>query len=292
MIPTDQAVLEWMPDGVVVCDEDGTIVFVNRQAESITGYTRDELTGKKIERLVPLRSRPAHSNLRSEFYRRGRPRLMGASTDLQLRRKDGSLLAVDIALGPVGRQTVAAIRDVTERRNMEQALAHRALHDPLTELANRSLFFDRLRLALGDARRSGTTVALVMLDVDGFKAVNDAYGHSVGDEVLRTLAARLREGLRATDTAARIGGDEFAWIMPHVASRRAVQSAVRKRLRGVQQHVVVRRRKIAIAVSAGVALYPEDARDADTLIRHADSAMYAAKREGRGVVFHVAPPAR
>ena len=214
---------------------------------------------------------------------------MGANTDLQLRRKDGSLLAVDISLGPMGDHTVAAIRDVTERRGMEEALAHRALHDPLTELANRSLFFDRLRVALGEARRRGSAVALVILDVDGFKAVNDAFGHSVGDEVLRTLGARLADGLRATDTAARIGGDEFALVMPNIASRRAVETTVRKRLHVVQQPVVVRRRKVKIGVSAGVALYPDDARDSDTLIRHADSAMYAAKREGREVVFHLSP---
>ena len=290
MIPTDQAVLEWMPDGVVVCDEHGTIVFVNRQAENLTGYSRGELVGKRIERLVPVRARSAHPGFRTAFYRRGRARLMGANTDLQLRRRDGTLIPVDISLGPMGTHTVAAIRDVTERRSMEEALTHRALHDPLTELANRSLFFDRLRLALGDARREGTTVALVMLDLDGFKAVNDAFGHSVGDEVLQTLGGRLREGLRASDTAARIGGDEFAWVMPRVASRRAVQSTVRRRLRAVQQPVVVRRRKITIGVSAGIALYPDDARDADTLIRHADSAMYAAKREGRDVVFHLAGP--
>jgi len=289
VIPTDQAILEWMPDGVVVCEEDGTIVFVNRQAESITGYSRDELLGKKIEKLVPVRSRPVHSALREDFYGRGRSRLMGANTDLQLRRKDGSLVAVDIALGPMGKQTVAAIRDVTDRRSMEEALSHRALHDSLTELANRSLFFDRLRFAIGEARREGTSVALVILDVDGFKAVNDAFGHSVGDEVLRTLGMRLAEGLRATDTAARIGGDEFAWVMPKIASRRAVERTVRNRLRTVQQPIVVRRRTIDMRVSAGIALYPEDARDSDTLIRQADSAMYTAKREGRGIVFH--PPA-
>jgi diguanylate cyclase (GGDEF)-like protein len=214
---------------------------------------------------------------------------MGVNGDLQLRRKDGSLLPVDIALGPMGTHTVATIRDVTERRSMEAALAHRALHDPLTELANRSLFFDRLQLALGDARRTGSMVALVILDVDGFKAINDAFGHSVGDQVLRTLATRLADGLRATDTAARIGGDEFAWVMPRVASPRAVEKTVRKRLRAVQHAVVAGRRTIKVGVSAGVALYPDDARDADTLIRHADSAMYAAKREGRKVVFHPGP---
>jgi diguanylate cyclase (GGDEF)-like protein/PAS domain S-box-containing protein len=289
VIPTEEAVLEWMPDGVVVCDRAGTIVFVNRQAEEMTGYSRGELVGRRIETLVPIRYRRRHPDLRAGFHRRGKSRPMGGNTDLLLRRKDGSLLAVDIALGPMDKHTVVAIRDVTERRSMEEALTHRALHDPLTELANRSLFFDRLRQALGDARRTRSTVAVVMLDLDGFKAVNDAFGHAIGDEVLRTLGGRLGEGLRATDTAARIGGDEFSLVMPHVASRRAVQAAVRKRLRAVERPVVVGRRKISVGISAGISLYPDDARDADSLIRHADGAMYSAKREGRDVVFHLSP---
>ena len=284
----DHDLLEWMPDAVVVTSAGGEIVFVNRKAESMTGYRRRELVGRKVEILVPTALRPVHAQERQRFYARGRPRLMGAAqADLTLRRRGGDEVPVEISLGPAGADTVAVIRDVTERRALEQALAHRALHDPLTDLANRTLFFDRLRQALLAARRQHTRVALVMLDVDGFKAVNDSYGHAMGDQLLRKLAERLRKDLRATDTAARLGGDEFALVLPDVADTRAVERMARKRLAVAQEPVVARRRKIAVRVSAGIALFPDHARDAETLLRHADAAMYAAKREGRSIVFHV-----
>src|SRR5437899_9652357 len=205
------------------------IIYVNRRAVSLSGYRRSELIGRKVELLVPSRLRALNAKDRQRFYAGGHVRLMGApDTDFSLRRKDGTTVAVEISLGPGGKDTVAVIRDVTERRLMEKALEHRALHDPLTDLANRTLFFDRLRQSIYNARRESTQLALVIMDLDGFKAVNDTYGHAVGDEVLRRLPKRLRAGMRATDTVARLGGDEFAWILPHVNGRAAAQRMVRK----------------------------------------------------------------
>jgi diguanylate cyclase (GGDEF)-like protein/PAS domain S-box-containing protein len=286
-VANEHELLEWMPDGVVVCDADGRISFVNREVEAMTGYRRDELLGRKVELLVPPGLRAAHIIHRRRFYSQGIARTMGApDVDFKLRRKDGAVVPVDIALGPVGSQTVAVIRDMTDRRTMEEALEHRALHDPLTELANRSLFFDRLRQSIHAAQREGGQVALVMLDLDRFKGVNDEYGHAVGDEVLREMGMRLGSGLRATDTAARIGGDEFAWILPRVSSRDSVHRTLQKRLALVRGPLNIHGHELQIGISAGVALYPEDGRDADTLMRHADSAMYDAKRQGRQVAFH------
>ena len=285
-VPTDHRLLESIPDAVVVTAPDGEIVFANRAVESMTGYRRKELVGKKVEVLIPARLRGIHVRHRRAFYSRGVARLMGeADRDFLLRRKDGTQLPVEIALGPAGEDTVAVMRDVTERRRMEEALEHRALHDPLTNLANRSLFFDRLQQAINSARRQGALLAVVMLDLDGFKAVNDAFGHAAGDEVLKVVAARFSAGMRATDTAARIGGDEFAWILPRVASRRAVNRMIHKRLGVARDPIIVDGEKVDLGVSAGVAMYPDDAHDADSLIRHADAAMYSAKRNGRAWVF-------
>ncbi len=285
-VPTDHRVLNSIPDAVVVTDPDGEIVFANRAAEEMTGYRRKELIGRKIELLVAARQRGAHVRERRRFYRRGQPGLMGhGQGDFSLRRKDGTLVEVEIALGPAAEDTVAVIRDVTERRRMEEALAHQALHDPLTNLPNRTLFFDRLHQAINSARRQGTQLAVVMLDLDGFKSVNDAYGHAAGDGVLKVVASRLSEGMRASDTAARIGGDEFAWILPRVASRRSVDRMIRKRLSAARGRIAVDGGRVDIGVSAGIALYPDDGRDADSLIRHADAAMYATKRDGRSMLF-------
>lgn len=277
--PRRHDVLEAIPDAVVVTDEHGHIVFVNRAAESMTGYELAELMGQAIEVLVPEKWRGIHVRHRRGFYAKGLPRLMGAGTkDFSLRRKDGILIPVEISLGPVGADTVAVVRDVTERKRMEAALEHRALHDPLTDLANRSLFFDRLRQAIHAARRDHTHVALVMLDVDGFKVINDTRGHAAGDAVLKEVGSRLRLGLRATDSAARLGGDEFAWILPRVADRRAVEAMVRKRLSVAQEPVNVEGGEIEVALSAGIAMFPGDGDDADKLLRSADAAMYRVKR--------------
>jgi diguanylate cyclase len=285
-VPTDHRLLESIPDAVVVTAPGGEIVFANRAAETMTGYRRKELVGKKVEVLIPARLRGIHVRHRRGFYSRGAARLMGAADrDFLLRRKDGTQLPVEIALGPAGEDTVAVMRDVTERRRMEQALEHRALHDPLTNLANRSLFFDRLQQAISAARRQTTQLAVVMLDLDGFKEVNDAYGHAAGDQVLKVVAARFAVGMRATDTAARIGGDEFAWILPRVASRRAVDRMIHKRLGIARDPIVVDGERVDLGVSAGIAMYPDDGHDADSLIRHADAAMYSAKRNGRALVF-------
>src|SRR5579864_6466890 len=219
-VPNNHQLLEAIPDAVVVTDPDGKIVFINRSAETMTGYKRPQLIGHKVEVLVPTGVRTGHVKNRRSFYASGAARLMGkAVNDFRLRRKDGTSVAVEISLGRAGANTVAVIRDVTERHRMEAALEHRALHDPLTDLANRALFFDRLRQSIHAARREGAQMALVMLDVDGFKAINDRYGHAAGDATLKEVGARLRKGLRATDTAARIGGDEFAWILPRVSTR-------------------------------------------------------------------------
>jgi diguanylate cyclase (GGDEF)-like protein/PAS domain S-box-containing protein len=296
--PAEHGLLDWIPDGVVVTDRAGRIVFANPQAERLTGFSQRDLLGRGVEELVPERLGAVHKRHRERYQAAGSGAGSKGRTegDFRVRRKDGTEFSAEIALGPIetpsGPQTVALIRDISERVRFETLLEHRALHDPLTDLANRSLFFDRLNQSLQGARREGRKVALVMLDLDGFKAVNDSFGHPVGDELLKQVAQRLQDGLRATDTAARIGGDEFAWILPRVAGREAAQVMVRKRLSKLRGIYSVRNESIEVGVSAGIALYPDDGRDVNNLIRNADSAMYSAKREGRDLVFHLTPRAR
>lgn len=274
-----------MPDGVVVVSPDGLIAYANRRAEGMTGYRRGELQGHAVEVLVPQRLRSIHKEHRREYASRMRPRAMGAvDHDFMVRRKDGSEFSADIALGPLAGETgiVAVIRDITDRRRLEALLEHQALHDPLTNLANRTLFFDRLNQSIRLGKRERGQVALVMLDLDRFKEVNDAFGHAVGDAVLREFAARVPGRLRASDTAARLGGDEFAAILPGVTGRGDAERKVRTLLHGFKKPITIDGQRFEIGVSAGLALYPEDGRTVDTLLRRADTNLYAAKRAGGG----------
>lgn len=281
-------VLEQLPDGVLVVDAAGRITYANRQLERMSGYRRSELVGDEMEVLVPARLRVIHRKHRRAYVSRPRRRPMGsADRDFRLRLKDGSELAVDIDLGPVGppsnRHAAAVIRNATERMRLEADLKHRALHDSLTDLPNRSLFFDRLDRAMLGYLRDRQPVALVMLDLDRFKSVNDRFGHVAGDAVLRQLAPQLQSGLRATDTVARIGGDEFAWILPHIGGSQAALRKVRGLIRALPSRYLFDGNHIELGISAGLALFPDDGEDADALMRNADLALYTAKGQGGGL---------
>jgi diguanylate cyclase (GGDEF)-like protein len=189
----------------------------------------------------------------------------GAQDCLPRTRLDGPALA-------------RAVRHAVERKRIESALAHQALHDPLTGLPNRALFSDRLRLALSRLRRTQTCLAVLFLDLDDFKSVNDALGHAAGDQFLVEVAARLRGVLRGGDTAARLGGDEFVVLCDGVAGLAEAQ--------GIAARVVS---EVPGGVSVGVALAADGTEDPDALVRAADAAMYVVKRSGGGR-FEVAGP--
>jgi diguanylate cyclase (GGDEF)-like protein/PAS domain S-box-containing protein len=283
-------VLDRLPDGVLVVDEAGRIMYANRQAERLTGYRRGELLRRPIELLVPASLRAMHREQRRGYVAQPRRRPMGAADrDFRLRRKNGSEIIADIALGPIGRPgsyyTVVTIRDATARIRMEDDLKHRALHDPLTGLANRALFFDRLHQAMLGFKRDRRPTAVVMLDLDGFKTVNDTFGHLAGDHVLKEVAAQLQAGIRSTDTVARIGGDEFAWILPSLGGVPAAVRKVRMLIRSVMRAYPVDGKHVEVRISAGIAFFPIDGQHADALIRHADLALYQAKRQGGGLAF-------
>lgn len=186
------------------------------------------------------------------------------------------------AAGPVKLQSRVA-GGSAQRKELEIALQRIALHDPLTGLANRSLFLDRLSQAILSWRRDRRTVALVMFDVNGFRQVNDAYGHLVGDQVLCRIAQRLGARLRAADTIARLGGDEFAWILPRIAGREAAVRMVDELLSTELGGLVVGPHGIEVGVSAGIALCPDDGEDPDALLRRAELELYSAKHEDGGL---------
>jgi diguanylate cyclase (GGDEF)-like protein/PAS domain S-box-containing protein len=207
------------------------------------------------------------------------------------RRKDGTEFELDLQLIPVedgGELThwVAFLRDVTETKNQVLLLRHQAMHDGLTSLPNRVMLFDRFEKAIEKARQSTTMVALLLMDLDRFKDVNDTFGHHFGDILLKQVAFRLQNQVRVDDTVARLGGDEFAIVVPDPADADTVAAAARRILNSLEQPFVIEGQVLEVGASIGIALYPVHGADARTLLRRADVAMYAAKQAQMGYTFH------
>ncbi|OYY92271.1 MAG: hypothetical protein B7Y41_16545 [Hydrogenophilales bacterium 28-61-23] len=279
--------LETAPDAILVVDAAGRIQMVNERLESIFGYTRWELLGQHMEILLPEGQRARHHAHQGAYAAAPGDRSMGSGKNVAGRRKDGSEVPLDIALSPfyseTGTQQVTAfIRDVTEQRRMENELRHQSSHDALTGLPNRTLFQDRLLHAMQQARRQEKLVAVILLDLDNFKAINDGWGHNYGDLLLAGVASRLTDSLRAGDTVARLGGDEFALVLTDLAQVESAAQIVNKVLEAFATPFRIGEYDVYAGLSMGVTVYPVDGEDVGTLLRNADVAMYRAKAEGRG----------
>lgn len=207
--------------------------------------------------------------------------------EIRLKRKDGSVIwslqNVTLHAGGAGGPYVeGTLLDITERKLAEEALTRLAYHDPLTGLPNRALFFDRLRVELAQAQRGGRGLAVIYLDLDGFKAINDERGHAAGDTLLRVVAERLKASIREGDTAARLGGDEFALILAEIDRGTEAVSVGQKVLSALTSPIPHAGGELLVAASLGVSVYPGDALDPEALVRLADRAMYLAKEKGKG----------
>ncbi|MEZ4417686.1 MAG: EAL domain-containing protein [Gemmatimonadota bacterium] len=282
-----RSLVEQIEVGIVACDADGTIAFYNgafeeqheiplgRHAEewihSFTFYDVDGVTP------LPAEQAPLARAFRGDSVRNYEYTVLGKGGELRYRRANGTQLrdGTGQVLG-----AVVALHDITDQRRAEEALRRQALHDPLTGLPNRALLLDRLGNALARARRNQDNIALLFLDLDNFKVVNDGLGHSVGDRLLVTLAARLEEFLRVGDTVARLGGDEFVVLCESVQDLDEVEGIV-SRLRAVlSSPVLIDGNEVHPTVSVGIA-WASAADTPETLLRDADTAMYVAKEAGR-----------
>lgn len=276
-----RAMLESDIVGIIkVCDRRS--IWHNRALERMFGYEPDELRGAAARLLYP--DDTAYETLGLLAY----PQLRAGGrfrTQLQMRRKDGSLIWVDLAgieLPGSGSATLWMMLDITQSKAHEERMEHAALHDALTGLPNRLLLADRLRQAIHGAERNGHMFALAYLDLNGFKQINDTYGHDAGDEVLKAVAARLQAGLRASDTVARLGGDEFVVLLTPAQAAAEAEPALNRLLDTLSQPITLSSGvQVAVGSSLGLAHFPVDGRSPDTLMRHADEAMFTNKRAGR-----------
>jgi diguanylate cyclase (GGDEF)-like protein/PAS domain S-box-containing protein len=265
--------------GVCVTDLHGVIVDCNSTFAQLVGFKRPEIAGKNIGDLYERRTE------RDELIQL----LLDAQTlngvEVEMRRSDGARVWVLQNLALVGRGETAMVHatvvDISDRKRAEEQIEFHAYHDVLTHLPNRRLFTDRLALSITRARRSGRSVAVMFIDLDHFKTINDTLGHTAGDELLLEMSHRLTDCVREDDTVARLGGDEFTMILSELRQPEDAVGVAQKILDAVEQPMTVAGMTIELSASIGIALYPVDGVDVETLLRNADSAMYRAKESGR-----------
>jgi diguanylate cyclase (GGDEF)-like protein/PAS domain S-box-containing protein len=282
-----RAVLENVADGIVTLTDEGVIESFNRAATTLFGYTEQEAIGQPFRVLLAPEQRAASMGLRAGSLHVAalEPR-SGHLGDLIGCRKDGSAFAMELDFSNLQLDSrnihVACLRDVSQRRTYTATLQHAALHDPLTDLPNRVLFGDRVTQAIRVALRKSEPLALLLMDLDGFKEVNDTFGHQCGDELLKAVAERLVGCLREGDTVARLGGDEFGILPLGITDLAGVASVAWKLQQALEEPFAVGDQAIKVRASIGMTLIPEHGDNIDDLLRRADLAMYEAKEAGGG----------
>ncbi len=288
-----QALLAHVADGVVVINEHGIIETFNAAAEQIFGYEAQAIIGKNVSELMPEPHRSQHDNYLKRYRETAKSTVLGVSREVVGARRNGEIFPLAIKIREIDTGTthlfIAAIRDITLEKEAAQHALDLATHDALTGLPNRLLLADRLEQALALARRAQNRVALLFVDLDEFKTINDSLGHATGDLILKAVAQRLRSTLRSEDTVARQGGDEFVVILLGLTSIETVDKVIQKLLASITAPYEIQDHVLYVGASVGVAIFPDDGEDGDTLLKNCDIAMYRAKEAGGNTRFFFAP---
>lgn len=288
--------IDALPDITFALDRYGRFVFLNRKIEDLLGYRRDELIGKhfrclltdpEAEKALLAHKEPAST---AGFVTHELP-LKPCGSDIATHHLEVTVLPlvgeplrspVELVRTPSDVQVFGIARDITERKKTEVAAEYRASHDSLTGLPNRTLFTDRLNLGIAHARRNNQKLAVMFLDLNRFKAVNDSYGHWVGDQLLRSVTTRLKDCLREGDTLSRFGGDEFTLLLPAVMTADDAATIGAKLVEALREPFLIDGHDVylTVGISIGIAVYPDAGGTAETLVKQADAAMYRVKRRG------------
>jgi diguanylate cyclase (GGDEF)-like protein/PAS domain S-box-containing protein len=283
--------------GMVLLDLDGRILDSNPAIQRLLGYKHEEIAGCRLSKFVPQADRRKARSAYQRMIASG-----GRSLRMQHRfvGREGQIIWADAAASLVHDNStgnasfaIAMIQDITQHKEAEAALLsqaalneHQAQHDSLTGLANRALFHARIGHVVNPRRRADGRAAVVVVDLDGFKEINDSLGHAAGDELLVELSGRLESALRTSDTVARLGGDEFGILLPDIHRNEDVLHAVERLKAAIEEPVALQGLSLSLEASIGIAMHPEDGEDVDMLLRCADAAMYHAKDEKSGWAFY------
>ncbi|WP_232465170.1 EAL domain-containing protein [Oleiphilus messinensis] len=293
------------PDIVFMLDKEGKFTFLNNKIEKILGFKKRELLGQKYTAIIAenelkkarylfQQNTAVNKGIRNfEMHLKSsdsnRPDRFFDITIFPIERKTGkSFNAEGQSLNPTFIGTYGTARDITERKEAEDFINFQAYHDLLTRLPNRSLFKDRLNLAIAQAKRNSERLAVMFLDLDRFKVVNDTLGHAMGDRLLQAVSARLEGCLREGDTLSRFGGDEFTLLLPEINSREDARKIAKKLIQELKEPFKLGDHDVFIGVSIGIAMYPEGGISVEQIIQNADVAMYHVKSRGKdGYQFFV-----
>jgi diguanylate cyclase (GGDEF)-like protein/PAS domain S-box-containing protein len=273
-------------DLITVVGADATITYQSPSSEHVLGYSPQELLGTRFDRLVA--GQDAGHLLRLLADGPAYARRDGEVIECTLCHRDGTMRQFEILHTNLlddehVRGIVLNARDISERKAFEEQLAHQAFHDPVTNLPNRALFVERVRHAISRARREGSELGVIFLDIDDFKTINDSLGHGAGDAALIDIAMRLSESIRSSDTAARFGGDEFVVLLEDLEGTETAVEVAERILEDLRQPLTVAGKELVVRGSIGISILDDSsAASADELIRDADAAMYIAKRDGKG----------
>jgi len=274
--------VESAPEGIAITNTQGRIMRVNAEFVRMFGYGVDEAVGQFLDDLVAPPARQEEARALTASIAQGREILL----ETVRRRKDGTLVDVSLIGTPIliaGKQVALydIYRDITGRKQAEQKLEEMATHDFLTGLPNRRLLLDRFTIAAALAHRNKDRIAVMSLDLDNFKSINDTFGHDAGDQVLKVISTRLVRILRASDTFARVGGDEFISVMMETDHIEGATAIAQKILDSFTEPLSIAGHQLHLSTSIGLAIYPEDGEDLETLTKKSDAAMYYSKSHGR-----------
>jgi diguanylate cyclase (GGDEF)-like protein/PAS domain S-box-containing protein len=282
-----QALIERSSDAIALLDREGRVQYASRSTERVLGYDAEGFVGRHWFDLLHPDDVSAARNLLTSVLSRpgaiatGEHRMLHSGSSWRWTEVVFSNLLED----PSVRAVVLNYRDITDRKRTVDDLEYRAFHDALTGLPNRALFLDRLGQAVSRARREDGRVAVMFIDLDNLKAINDTMGHAAGDELIRRTADRIRRCLREADTLARVGGDEFTLLLPDVSVPDDAKTVASKALASVAESFLIGGRKVSITTSIGIAFYPKDSTEPEELVRCADKALYHAKETGKNRYF-------
>jgi diguanylate cyclase (GGDEF)-like protein/PAS domain S-box-containing protein len=285
-----QGVLASVAEGIITVSEQGLIETANPAIDRMFGYPSGKLVRQHLGVLMAENLRDHHHQMFKDYLDGGQ-RLMGRSVESLGRRADGSMFPIEISVSELrhgkSRLFTGILRDISERKENEERIKRLAHHDSLTGLPNRNLLNDRISHALARVRRHGGRMAVLYVDLDKFKPINDTLGHEAGDVVLREVAQRLSTCIRGSDTVSRVGGDEFVVVVEEVARPAEASMVARKILDALAIPVLYMGTECKIGASIGIAIFPDDGATMDDVCKAADVAMYRVKHSGRnGFCFY------